>query len=79
MANQVLESFENTDGRYCVDIFQRADGSFGFEEFRRDAEDGGCWQNLHKYGQRPYATGQAALESAMEHIDWLEKDKVWRW
>jgi len=27
----------------CVDIFKRPDGTFGFEEFRRDSEDMGSW------------------------------------
>jgi len=26
----------------CVDIFSRPDGTFGFEEFRRDPEDMGA-------------------------------------
>jgi len=32
----VLESIENQGHNRCVDIFVRPDGSFGFEEFRRD-------------------------------------------
>jgi 8-oxo-dGTP diphosphatase len=40
MSNKVLASLENSYGDYCVDIFTRPDGSFGFEEHRRDPEEG---------------------------------------
>ena len=35
----VLSSIETPDGGRCVDLFRTPDGSFGFEEYRRDAED----------------------------------------
>ena len=35
----VVASIENPQHDRCVDVFTRPDGSFGFEEFRRDAED----------------------------------------
>ena len=35
----VITSRNSADGLLCVDVFQRTDGSFGFEEFRRDPED----------------------------------------
>ncbi|ATG43292.1 hypothetical protein PhaeoP18_01333 [Phaeobacter piscinae] len=38
--NKVIRSI-NLDGELiCTDIFQRPDGSYGFDEFRRDPEDG---------------------------------------
>jgi hypothetical protein len=37
----VLASVEDSDGSRCVDFFSRPDGTFGFEEFRRDPEDCG--------------------------------------
>ena len=39
----VFTSIENFDHDRCVDLFSRPDGSFGFEEFRRDPEDRGEW------------------------------------
>jgi hypothetical protein len=33
----------------CVDIFSRPDGTFGFEEFRRDPEDMGAWTPIAYY------------------------------
>jgi len=35
--NLVLRSIESDLGNLCVDIFLRPDGTYGFEEFRRDA------------------------------------------
>ena len=35
----VMKSIETPDGGRCVDFFRTPDNSFGFEEFRRDAED----------------------------------------
>jgi hypothetical protein len=37
----VLVSYQTVDASRCVDIFSRPDGTFGFEEFRRDPEDRG--------------------------------------
>ncbi len=41
--NRVLRSIETQEGERCVDFFIRPDGSFGFEEYRRDAEDRRGW------------------------------------
>jgi len=38
--NLVLASLEAEGGERCVDVFKRPDGTFGFEEYRRDSEDG---------------------------------------
>ena len=35
----VFTSIENLEHDRCVDLFRRPDGSYGFEEFRRDVED----------------------------------------
>jgi len=42
MGRQVVESFLNPDGTRRVDIFEREDGTFGFEEFRFGEEEQ-CW------------------------------------
>ena len=39
--SKVMESFENDLEDRCVDFFVRDDGTFGFEEYRRDHEEGG--------------------------------------
>jgi len=37
--NLVLRSIEILDGGRCVDIFERPDSIFGFDEYRRDSEN----------------------------------------
>ena len=39
----VARSIEAPGGARCVDVFRRRDGLWGFEEYRRDAEDGRGW------------------------------------
>jgi hypothetical protein len=42
MGGQVVKSLLSADGTRRVDIFERGDGTFGFEEFRFD-EGELCW------------------------------------
>jgi hypothetical protein len=39
----VIHSFNMDGDTRCLDIFHRLDGTFGFEEFRRDPEDRPGW------------------------------------
>lgn len=74
----VLESRENAEGDRCVDLFRRPDGSFGFEEFRRDPEDGGTWTPVAHYAGVRYATKDAALRDAMATVGWLSETMRYR-
>lgn len=67
----VLASINNADGSRCVDIFRRADGTFGFEEYRRDPEDQGRWSHAGNFGTRVYATRAAAEAAAAAIVAWL--------
>ncbi len=67
----VFDSVENTEHDRCVDLFRRADGSFGFEEFRRDVEDAGAWTPVAYYSARTYDSGDAVLAAAIERVVWL--------
>jgi hypothetical protein len=71
MADKVLASLENPHGDYCVDIFARGDGSFGFEEYRRDPEDG-RWRSLHRYAGLVFASQSEATAQAKKSVPWLE-------
>ena len=55
----------------CVDIFARPDGTFGFEEFRRDPEDMGAWTPVTYFFQREFPSEAAALAAARDVIPWL--------
>src|SRR5262245_27413045 len=67
----VLSSIENAEHDRCVDLFRRPDGSFGFEEFRRDVEDAGSWTPVAYYSGRAYASKAAALDAAIKVVAWL--------
>ena len=55
----------------CVDVFVRWDGTFGFEEFRRDPEDMGAWTPVAYYSAREFQTKVEALTAARAAVPWL--------
>ncbi len=67
----VFTSIENFEHDRCVDLFSRPDGSYGFEEFRRDPEDRGEWTPVQYYSGSAYASPQAALAAATQSVTWL--------
>ncbi len=71
---KVLTSLENAAGDHCVDIFVRDDGTFGFEEYRRDAEDVSGWFSLHRYSHRAFTTAEDALAEAKSRVAWIALD-----
>lgn len=74
MATRVVASIDSPGGDHCVDIFVRDDGSFGFEEYRRDSEDMRGWFPLHRYSNQIFATEQAALAQAKAMVAWMAGD-----
>ena len=70
----VLASIENAQHDRCVDVFMRSDRSFGFEEFRRDAEDAGAWTPVSYFSGLRYASKDEALAEAARHIVWFPPD-----
>ena len=72
MPNTVLRSIENSYGDYCIDFFERADGTFGFEEYRSDPEDGATWHSLHRYQGRIFSSEGEALAAAKSCVPWLK-------
>ena len=55
----------------CVDIFVRPDGTFGFEEFRRDPEDMGTWTPVAYYSAQEFVSQDDAVAAAREMVPWL--------
>jgi hypothetical protein len=62
---------ETPDGGRCVDIFTRPDGTFGFEEFRRDIEDALGWFPIGCHSGQVFPSTDAALEQALKSVPWL--------
>lgn len=69
--NKVLRSIETVDGGRCVHVFVRPDASYGFEESRRDVEDGRGWFPTGHHAGRVFETEQAALADALSKVAWL--------
>jgi hypothetical protein len=67
----VFVSIENPEHDRCVDFFSREDGSYGFEEFRRDTEDGGQWTPVQYYSGVTYHSPADALNAAERCVNWL--------
>jgi hypothetical protein len=67
----VVESIDAPDGARCVDIFQRADGSFGFEEYRRDIEDQRGWFAIGGHAARRFDSAPAARREAATRVTWF--------
>jgi hypothetical protein len=67
----VLASVEDSDGSRCVDFFSRPDGTFGFEEFRRDPEDCGQWTPLRYLSDGVYSSEAGARAAARQAASWF--------
>ncbi len=68
---KVIASYQTYQGDRCVDIFSRTDGSFGFEEFRKDPEDMGAWTPVAYFSVKSFGSTNAALADATRHVAWL--------
>lgn len=68
---RVLASHQTPEGDRCVDVFWRPDGSFGFEEFRRDPEDMGIWTPVSYFSSRIFTTEEKATSAARRAVPWL--------
>jgi hypothetical protein len=69
--NVVICSY-NLDGEMqCADIFRRPDGTYGFEEYRRDPEDGLGWFPIGDYSSRSFGRETDAVVNAKAGISWL--------
>ena len=71
MKNLVLRSLETPDGVHCVDFFRRKDGSYGFEIYRRDAEELSSWFAIGGFAEQRFSTESNALSIAALHAPWI--------
>ncbi len=68
---KVLASHQTDEGNRCVDIFSRPDGTYGFEEFRKDPEDMGAWTPVSYFSGREFPTESDAVAEATRLVPWL--------
>ncbi len=69
----VVASHEIPERDRCVDLFSRPNGTWGFEEFRKDPEDMGAWTPISYFSGREYLTRNEAEEAAMQAMPWLRE------
>jgi hypothetical protein len=70
----VVDSIENFEADRCVDVFMRPDGTYGFEEFRRDVEDGGRWTPTAYYSAKEFSGEIEARAAAASAVRWLSEE-----
>jgi hypothetical protein len=69
----IVNSVNNESANRCVDFFVRADGTFGYKEFRREPEDQGAWFIIAFDESRSFARYDDALELANARVASLSK------
>ena len=67
----VCRSINNADKRLCVDVFQREDNTFGFEEYRRDSETNEGWYKVGFFGDNIFSSEEEAYKNACKSVVWL--------
>ncbi len=70
----VCDSIEEASGNRCVDIFERLDNTFGFQEFRRDSEDLGGWFPIGTFSSYIFETRIEAIQAACENVSWFKSE-----
>ena len=69
--NCVIHSINLTGDHVFVDVFRRPDGTYGFDEFRRDPEETSGWYSIGHYSNQVFADADMALCAAKETVGWL--------
>jgi hypothetical protein len=65
---RILTSYQTSEADRCVDVFCRANGTFGYEEFRRDPEDCGTWTAISYCSDHVFASEHDALRNALTSV-----------
>lgn len=70
--NHIIQSINLEGEQICVDIFRRKDGTYGFDEFRRDPEDGRGWYSIGYFADQVFETESDARLAADKSVQWLK-------
>ena len=73
MSFVVLNSIENLNGDRCLDVFELDNGTFGFEEFRKEPESKTGWVMVGCYSDGIYKTQSLAFLEAQKRVWWLNE------
>ena len=67
MSGKVVQTIWNADKTQRVDIFQRTDGSFGFEESHYGVDEQ-SWVSCGRYSESFTDTSEAAIREARARV-----------
>ena len=70
MGNIIKETFTNSDGTRKVEIFQRENQTFGFEEFEFGSEEN-SWYPIGRYSLAIINSLDNAIREAESRVSWL--------
>lgn len=71
--NKVLCSINQAGDYICVDVFVRPNETYGFEEYRREPEDGRGWYAIGYHVEKRFESFDAAFDAARSSIPWLAR------
>jgi len=70
---RVTRSFDNPEKNRCVDIIQTTDGTFQFQEWRREPEDISGWFLLQDSSPNTFGSEAQAILAAKLAVVWFEE------
>ena len=70
MYSGVVTTVHSEDAQRAIKVIKRADGKFGFNEFRREPKDAGGWTLVREDPAGTFATPDQAVEAA--RAGWLQ-------
>ena len=68
----VTHSVDNQEQTRCVDIIQDLNGTFRFQEWRREPEDISGWFLILDSSPKTYPTALEAIIAAKQSIAWFD-------
>ena len=71
----VIQSINNDESNLCIDFFTRNNGTFGYEEYRKDPENIDGWYKVGNYSDKIYKNQEEAHKNACKNILWLKYKK----
>ncbi len=75
---KVVRSVNEPFGPLCLDVFQRPDGTYSYEEYRRDPETCEGWFPVGFHSETRFSTLQDALDDAEQKVAWFTASPVCR-
>ena len=73
--SNVIATLHNNAGDRAVKIMRQPDGTFGFNEFRRDPEDAGGWTLTRANPRGTFASAVQAFTAAEDDVPWLRDQR----